>query len=87
MKTHTSEPDELPNLPPLLLDAQPFLPGDGAGVVPRPLARRPLVVEVRDLVQLGVRQEPEVEQRRRETGVDLPARQLDERRERQGHLP
>lgn len=72
-KTHTSKTDELPDLPPLLLDAQPFLPGDGAGVVHGPLAWRPLVVEVRDLVQLGVRQEPKVEQRRWEAGVDLAA--------------
>lgn len=55
--------------------------------MPRPLARRPLVVEVRDVVELLVREQPEAEQRRREVRVHVSRRQLHERRERQRHLP
>lgn len=86
-KPYPSEPNELANLPPLLLNGQALAPSDGARVVPRPLARRPLVVKVRNLLELLVREKPKVEQRRGEGRVHLPAGELHQRRQRQRHLP
>lgn len=54
--------------------------------MPRPLTRRPLVVKVRNLVELLVREQPKVEQRRGKGRVYLSARELDEGREGQRHL-
>lgn len=75
-KTYSSQPDELANLPPLLFDGQTLAPLDGARVVPCPLARGALMVKVRNLVQLFVREQPEVEERRGERRVHLAAREL-----------
>src|SRR4051794_23509674 len=53
------QPDKLAHLPPLVLERQPGRPRHGARVVRRPGAGRALVVEVRQRVELGVRQQPE----------------------------
>lgn len=52
----------------------------------RPLARRSLVVKLRDLVELVVCEQPKVEQCRGKGRVDVARGQLDERCKRQGHL-
>ena len=83
----TSQPDEFANLAPLLLERHARTPHDGARVVTSPDARRALVVEGRQRLELVVREKPEVQQRRRESGVHVSGRELDEGREGQRHLP
>lgn len=85
--TYPSQSNKFANLAPLLLKAQPFAPRNRARVVPRPLARRPLVVKVGNLVELRVGEQPKVEQRRGEGRVHLSARELHEGRQGQRHLP
>lgn len=53
--------------------------------MPRPLARRRLVVKVRNLFQLLVREEPKVEKRRGKRWVYLAAGELNQGREGQSH--
>lgn len=50
---------------------------DRARIVERVLARRPLVVEMRELLELRVRQEPEVEKRPGEGRMYVACRELD----------
>lgn len=85
-ETYASQPNELANLAPLLLEAQVLGPRNRARVVLCERAGPPLVVERGELVELRVGEQPEVEEGRGEGRVCLAGRQLDERRERQGHL-
>lgn len=71
-----AQADEAADAAALLLQRHVRRPQDRARVLERPAARRALVVEVRQLLQLRVRQQPEVEQRQRERRVDLPRREL-----------
>lgn len=80
------ETDELSNLSSLLLKRETGFPCDGAGVRCRPGRGSLLVVEAGKVVQLGLSQEPEVEQCRGKFWVDSSRRHLDERNQRQTHL-
>lgn len=52
----------------------------------RPLTRRPLVIELGNLVELVVCEQPKVEKRRGKGRVYVARGQLNERSQREGHL-
>lgn len=85
-KTYPSKPNKFANFPPLLLDTQTLTPCDGAWVMPRPLTRCPLVVKDSNLVELLIREQPKVEERRGERRMHLAARELHQGGQWQGHL-
>lgn len=80
------ETDKLAHLAALLLKGQLGAPGDGAGVLVRPGVGGPLVVKVRQGLELVVGEEPELEDRRGEGRVDGPRGELDEGCQGELHL-
>lgn len=81
------QPNEFADPPSLLLKSDVRVPAHRTRVVARPSTRRPLVVEVRQALELGLCEEPVVEHGRGEGRVNLPRGELHERCEGQGHLP
>lgn len=85
-KTYTSQPNKLSNLAPLLLNCQPLRPRNRTRIVSCPLARRPLVIELRKLLKLVVCEQPEIQKRRGKRRMYVARGQLDEWRQGEGHL-
>lgn len=78
--------DEPPHLAALVLQRQLRRPVDGAGVVGGEVGRGALVVEVRELLELLVGEEPELEDGAGEGRVDAARGDLDQRGQVEGHL-
>lgn len=83
--------DEAAHTATLALEGRLGLPADGAGVLGGPgrgtgARGGGLVVEGGEGLELGVREEPKLEDVGRKVGVDGAGGELDERAQRQGHL-
>lgn len=71
--------DEAPNLATLVLDGEAGIPDDGARILTRQLRRRTLVVEMRELLELVVGKQPELQDCLRKGWVDVAGCDLHER--------